>query len=278
MALPPYEPDHPIAREDMAKYLDEVTNFDRQVGLILAQLEADGLLESTIVVIFGDNGECHVRGKQFCYEEGLRVPLRHGLAEGLPGAGATTRRAPSMSGCSCPSTWRRRCSTSPARSRRRRCRARSSGRAGAAKDRQYVFGARDRCDMTVMRIRAVADRRYRYIRNFTPETPFLAYNAYKEKQYPRVDPAAEAAQGGQAERRSRPSCASRACRDEELYDLQEDPHQVRNLAKGAAHQETLRRLSGVLNDWIEQTNDQGRIMETPEVVERESKGVAKKKK
>jgi hypothetical protein len=38
--------------------------------------------------------------------------------------------------------------------------------------------------MTVMRIRAVADERYRYIRNFTPDTPFLAYNAYKEKQYP----------------------------------------------------------------------------------------------
>ena len=46
--LPPYVPDHPIAREDMAKYLDEVTNFDRLVGLILAQLEADGLVIRTV--------------------------------------------------------------------------------------------------------------------------------------------------------------------------------------------------------------------------------------
>jgi arylsulfatase A-like enzyme len=43
--------------------------------LILAQLAADGLAENTIVVFFGDHGQCMVRGKQFCYEEGLHIPL-----------------------------------------------------------------------------------------------------------------------------------------------------------------------------------------------------------
>ena len=73
--IPPYEPDHPVTRADRAAYLDAASELDRKVGLILDRLEADGLLESTIVVFTGDNGQCHVRGKQFCYEEGLNVPL-----------------------------------------------------------------------------------------------------------------------------------------------------------------------------------------------------------
>ena len=42
---------------------------------ILARLEQDGLAGNTVVLFMGDNGEAHIRGKQFCYEEGLRVPL-----------------------------------------------------------------------------------------------------------------------------------------------------------------------------------------------------------
>src|SRR5437868_11897799 len=54
----------------------------------------------------------------------------------------------------------------------------------AAAPRQYVFGARDRCDETVFRFRTVREARYRYIRNFTPERPFLQKNDYKERSYP----------------------------------------------------------------------------------------------
>src|SRR3954464_2185715 len=73
--IPPYYPDHPVTRADWAAYLDAATELDRKVGRILEQLEADGLADRTIVVFFGDNGQAHVRGKQFCYEEGLHVPL-----------------------------------------------------------------------------------------------------------------------------------------------------------------------------------------------------------
>ena len=73
--IPPYYPDHPVTREDWAKYLDAATELDRKVGLILEQLEADGLADRHVVVFFGDNGQAHVRGKQFCYDSGLHVPL-----------------------------------------------------------------------------------------------------------------------------------------------------------------------------------------------------------
>src|SRR5439155_14967163 len=72
--IPPYYPDHPVTRTDWAKYLDAATELDRKIGLILTQLDADGLAESTVAVFTADHGQAHVRGKQFCYDSGLRVP------------------------------------------------------------------------------------------------------------------------------------------------------------------------------------------------------------
>ena len=51
------------------------SELDRKIGLVLEQLEADGLADNTVVVFFGDNGQAHVRGKQFCYDSGLHMPL-----------------------------------------------------------------------------------------------------------------------------------------------------------------------------------------------------------
>ena len=96
--IPPYYPDHPVTREDWAKYLDAATELDRKIGLILKQLEADGLADSTIVVFFGDHGQSHVRGKQFCYDSGLHVPLIIRWPQNFP-APAHFRRARSMTAC-----------------------------------------------------------------------------------------------------------------------------------------------------------------------------------
>ena len=53
-----------------------------------------------------------------------------------------------------------------------------------ARPRDFIVTARDRCDETVDRIRAVRDRRYKYIRNFMPERPYTQPNAYIEESYP----------------------------------------------------------------------------------------------
>ncbi len=101
-------------------------NWTARSGSVLAALEQDGLADNTVVVFFGDNGQAHVRGKQFCYEEGLLVPLHHPLAERSSRRRPTSSRAPWTTGCCTASTWRRPCWPSPARPSRRRCRARSS--------------------------------------------------------------------------------------------------------------------------------------------------------
>ncbi len=263
--IPPYYPDHPVTRQDWAAYLDAASALDRKVGLVLAQLESDGLADHTIVVFFGDNGQAHVRGKQFCYEEGLHVPLIIRWARGMaPPAhfkpGTLDDRlieaidlAPTMldvAGAAKPSKMQGRIFLGD------RCEP----------AREYVFGNRDRCDETVMRIRTVRDVRFRYIRNFTPQTPLLAPNAYKERQYPVWNLLKELDAQGKLTPEQKALCRP-AMPAEELYDLAADPDEVRNLAASerAEDRAALERLRGVLEKWIDQTNDQGRQFEPPDV-------------
>jgi len=151
--------------------------------------------------------------------------------------------------------------------------------------REYVFGARDRCDETVFRLRTVRDKRYRYIHNFTPDRPFLQANNYKEKQYPVWNLLKQLA----TEDKLTPAQAlltQPTMPEEELYDMETDPFQIKNLVSSnkPADREALERLRDVLEDWIKDSNDQGRIPEPPEVAKAEgatkpqTAGKGKKKK
>lgn len=272
--VPPYYPDHPVTRRDWAEYLDAASELDRKVGRILEQLRADGLAENTVILFFGDNGQAHVRGKQFCYESGLSVPLivhwpksltapkgfRPGtVSDRLVASIDFTATTLDLAGVSRPEGMQGEVFLGER----------------AAPPREYVFGARDRCDETVARFRTVRDARYRYIRNFMPERPFLQANEYKERQYPVWNLIKELhAQGKLSPVQD--ALAQPHMPAEELYDLEQDPHEIRNLAdsKDSGHQAALKRLRGVLERWIEDSNDQGRIPEPPEVAA--AKGATKR--
>jgi arylsulfatase A-like enzyme len=266
VAIPPYYPDHPVTRQDWAQYLDAASELDRKVGLILRQLEADGLAENTIVVFMGDHGQAHVRGKQFCYEEGLHIPLiiRWPKAATPPGSfqpGTVSDRlieaidlAPTfldIAGVTRPERMQGEIFLGDR----------------AAPPRRYAFGARDRCDETVFRLRTVRDARYRYIRNFTPERPFLQPNEYKERSYPVWNLLKELDAQGKLTPVQKVLTAP-TMPGEELYDMDNDPHEIHNLATSdkPEHRAELEHLRGVLERWIEETDDQGRFFETASVV------------
>ena len=269
--VPPYYPDHPLVREDWAQYLDAASELDRKIGLVLAQLERDGLRENTVIVFFGDNGQAHVRGKQFCYDSGLHVPLIIYWPPKVPAPkhfekGSVNRHlvaaidlAPTMlaiAGAAEPAGME----------------GQSFLGDNAAKPRQYVFGARDRCDETVFRFRTVRDIRYRYIRNFTPERPFLQANDYKERQYPVWNLLKELHAAGKLTPLQAALCAPQMP-PEELYDMDADPHETKNLANSAEHKAVLQRVRTELEAWIKESNDQGRELEPADLAAR--KGVTK---
>ena len=259
VVLPPYYPDHPVVRQDWAAYLDSARDLDRKVGRVLAQLQADGLADNTIVVLMGDNGQAHIRGKQFLYEEGVHVPLiiRWPSALATP-TGFTpgtedprliasidlTASTLSWAGVVKPATMQGRIFLGPQ----------------AEAPRDLVFSARDRMDETVMRHRAVRDDRYRYIKNFTPEKPFFSPNSYKAKQYPAWNLIQQLHQEVKLNPVQEILCQP-SMPEEELYDLQSDPHQINNLALSTSpeHQVALTKLRGAVTQWIESTNDRGRL-------------------
>jgi N-sulfoglucosamine sulfohydrolase len=267
--LPPYYPDHPVTRADYAAYIDSGNELDRKIGVILAQLEKEGLAENTVVMFFGDNGEAHVRAKQFCYEEGLHVPMIVRWPKGKPvpqnfKPGEPEPRfieaidlAPTtlaIAGAPVPGNMQGRVFL--------------GDKMGAP--RQYVFGARDRCDETVFRLRTVRDGRYRYIRNFTPDRPFLQPNAYKERQYPVWNLLKELDAQGKLTPVQKVLTAA-TMPEEELYDLEADPHEIANLAGKPEHAETQKRLKIALDRWIDETKDQGATLEPEELVRSEGR-------
>ncbi len=73
--LPAYHPDTPEVRHDWAQYYDKITEMDGDVGRVLAELEKDGLTDSTIIFYYGDHGSGMPRSKRWPFDSGLRVPL-----------------------------------------------------------------------------------------------------------------------------------------------------------------------------------------------------------
>ncbi len=271
VVLPAWTPDHPVARADWAKYLDDATELDRKVGLVLQQLEADGLADNTVVIFFGDNGQAHVRGKQFCYDEGLRVPL---LIHWPKNIAPPKNFQPGTVSDQLISAIDLTVTTLEIAGAKKPAKMEGQIFLGkhSEKPRKYVFGARDRCDETVFRFRTVRDARYRYIRNFTPERPFLQANEYKETAYPVWNLLKELHVAGALTPAQEFLCAP-TMPEEELYDLQTDPDAIHNLAASPKHQATRKHLRAVLEKWMKQTHDQGREVEPLDIVAR--KGATK---
>ncbi len=73
--MPPYYPDTPLVREELARVYDNIADMDSQVGEILKQLDEDGLTDNTIVFYWSDHGDGVPRAKRSLYDSGLRVPL-----------------------------------------------------------------------------------------------------------------------------------------------------------------------------------------------------------
>ncbi len=75
VSVPPYLPDTPTVRSDIADYRYGLERLDRQIGELLARLERDGELDNTLIVCSGDNGWAFPRAKATLFDAGWHVPL-----------------------------------------------------------------------------------------------------------------------------------------------------------------------------------------------------------
>ncbi len=253
--VPPYYPDHPVYRDEIAHHYDTILEMDRILGEIIGALKRDGLYENTVVFFFSDHGMRLPRHKQFCYEGGIRVPL---IIAG-PGVAEGEVRSDLVSGIDLgPTALRMAGINIPPHMQGRDVFA-------DAYHREYVIAARDRCDYTIDRIRAVVTPRYKYIRNFMTDRPYLQAQ-YRDGRDEMEVLRQLHSEGALNEVQARFVSDERPA--EELYDLVDDPHETRNLVHSAqnAHQQALGELRSILHAWIVESNDLGRFPEPPEAL------------
>ena len=75
LKLPGHYPDTAILREDLASYYAELERLDGDIGVLLSVLDERKLSDNTLVLFMGDNGCSLLRGKGTLYELGVHVPL-----------------------------------------------------------------------------------------------------------------------------------------------------------------------------------------------------------
>jgi hypothetical protein len=252
IALPPTFPDTPKVREAMARMYTNIERVDGMLGELLQQLEEDGLAEDTIVFHWSDHGPLP-RGKRWPYDAGIHVPMIVRWPGHLePGSVSdqlvsTVDLGPtvlSVTGVEVP----------------RHVQGQAFLGLQAAPPREYVYASRDRYDESYDMIRAARDKRFKYIRNYRPELPYLLWIPYRNRhpilqEMWRLYAAGELA-GPQLLmfQPKRPV--------EELYDTQADPHEIHNLASDPAYGPKLERLRDALDDWIDQVGDMGEMPES----------------
>ena len=258
--LAPYYPDHPVVREDVALYLDTAQHLDVKVGRVLQRLKDEGLYDSTIIFFFADHGQALHRGKQWLYEQGIAIPLIVRIPERYRPVGFSPGSSDDQLLQHIDITTTSLCLAGIAPAESMQGRVFLGPDAGPEPD--YAFSARDRCDETVDRIRCVRGKRYKLIRNFLPERPYSQTNHYKDTSYPALQVMRQLHAEGSLQ--GPPALWMAPSRpDLELYDLESDPHEVVNLAEDARHAEILEELQVRLNEWIESSNDHGRVREDP---------------
>ena len=257
--LPPFYPDHPVVREDIALYFDAAQHLDVKVGKVIQRLRDEGLYDSTIIFFFGDHGQALHRGKQWLYEQGVLIPLIVRIPDAFRPAGFA------------PGTVDDRllqhidiAATSldlvgAARPPRMQGRVFLGERADP--EPEFAFSARDRCDETVDRVRCVRDKRWKLIRNFLPDRSYAQKSHYKDTSYPALQVMRQLQEVGELS--GPPARWLAPTRPEfELYDLESDPHEIENLAADPQHATTLNRLQAALERWIEDSGDLGRELES----------------
>lgn len=252
LVLPPYYPDTAKTREAWAAYYDVITMTDRRIGELLAEIDEAGLRDNTVVFFWGDHGAGLARAKRWLYDSGVKVPLivrwpgqiepgsvRVDLAQFLDLAPTTL----AIAGVERPDYFDGRVLLGPDEE--------------PAPERLYH--ARDRMDERYDMMRAVRDRRYKYIRNFESHKPWVQFMRTPSRG-PIYQELGRLKNSGGLDVLTAPFMAD-SKPYEELYDTLTDPHEMHNLAEDPSYQSLLTTMRDQLTAWMERTGDKGLVPE-----------------
>ncbi len=252
--LPPYHPKTPEMKHDWAQYYDKMEDMDAWVGDKLRELEENGLADNTIVIYYGDHGGVLARSKRYVYESGTRVPLIVRIPKKykhlFPNAKSGTKvdrlvsfvdLAPtllSVAGIPIPDYMQ------------------GSAFLGEQKtgNPEYAYMFRGRMDERYDMSRAVRDTKYRYIKNYMPHRIYGQHLDYLWKA-PSIGSWEKAYLDGKCN--ATQSTFWKRKPAEELYDTENDPWEVNNLASDPNYKDVLERMRQANRNWVLKIKDTG---------------------
>ena len=243
--VPPYLVDGPKTRSDFAGYYHEVSRFDHFVGVVVDELERQEVLGETVVIVMADNGRPFPRSKTRLYDSGIKTPfvVRYparvpvSVTQSLISSIDVSATILDLAGLDQPLeiqgvSFRPVLEDSEAVTRD----------VVFAEHNWHVFRNHERM---------VRTGEWLYIKNSIPEQRVLCL---EDLRFPAAQELWAAEEAGTLRARQR-GLFRRPAPTEELYLVSSDPHQLENLAGDPANGDTLSRMRGLLDTWVEQTGD-----------------------
>ena len=174
IVIPPYLPQNEVGVKTMQRLYTNIMRLDKGVGKILDQLEEDGLLDNTIIFFYSDHGGPLPRQKRLLYDSGLKVPLIIRYPNKMR-AGTIDDRL--ISFVDFPATLLSLANIEPPDFMQGQA---FEGKYRSNTERQYVHAHADRFDESTDMIRAIRDKRYKYLKNYYPDKPYYLPLDYRE--------------------------------------------------------------------------------------------------
>ena len=247
----PYHPNTPTFRYTNARYRDNIQTVDQQIGAVVDQLEADGLLEDTFIFYFGDHGGVLPRGKGYAYESGLHVPLvirvpekwKHLTQDATLGSrqkgfvsfidfGPTLLN---LAGVDVPAEVDGKPFLGDGISMTE------------VSNRDEAFGYADRFDEKMDLVRTLRKGKYEYVRSYQPFNFDGLQNNYRYRMLA-FQEWRELYQAGKLNDVQKQFFETRPA--EALYDIEADPHETKNLATVPAYAPIVQEMRQRLRDRI----------------------------
>lgn len=250
--VPPYYPDTPAVRMNIARQYDNIHAMDQWVGKIISELEQDGLLEKTIIIFFSDHGDGLPRAKRWVYDSGIQVPLiirwpkaknADSVNEDLVSFVDFAPTTLSLANTKPPDYMEGQIFTGDKKQ----------------EPRKYIYAFRDRMDPAPESVRAVRDKKFTYVRNFRPDLPYLGYIPYRDKAAIMKDIKKLKNEGKLNSEQWQFWAENKPI--EELYNNLIDPCQINSLASNPEHFKKLNELRGAQQAFVKQFGDLGMISE-----------------
>jgi N-sulfoglucosamine sulfohydrolase len=250
VVLTPYLADTPETRADLVKYYDTIAHMDDAIGVMLAELGRRGLRQKTLIVFLSDNGAPFPREKGTLYDSGTRTPLIFSWQPMIPagtvydrGVVSTVDLTPTLldvAGAPAVDSMQGRSFkellTAPK----------------TFAGRSHVFSERNWHDCDEHQ-RAVRTPRFKLIRTdaYTDLPLCTAADIGASPSFHALRALAKAGRLNRAQLRLFEVPRARL----ELYDLEADPWELRNVADEPRYARQVRQLAAVLQEWMEQTDD-----------------------